>query len=601
MKKFKMHVLLICYLAMLFPLGAHAQISKYTSSSTTIQTGPINPIGPGPGPIPVTCPTPGVSASSVYSTLTTSSTTLCASNSPSSASATAQFSIVTNSNVLLRIAFQLYRGTSGGYTSLGVFCNNTSGSMFNASNSGQVLTDAISLSGSLFNTSGNYYTIPLVQYYCSSDNTWKTVTTGNSSNIVIMSILPQNASNNFSLNGLQNTGTIPVLNQCPSALQNLIMHNITTGSISNYQIKIEKSTNGISYAAPIASTLFTTSSMPSAIDLNALFGSNLTNKYTGYLRVSLCVNASGQCDNGLYVKSQVFQIQSIAAQAEYYFNRTVGNGINNNKLDRVSSLPITTPMPGINGTQTTPMFNFVYNIGNSPGWQGATTAGINNIVTNGNWSFKVYEVDGNTGVRKSQIIGATTYTAPDISYYNGGSSSSPLTFLFNSYSKTFDPTFSTNFYVDPNSNFGDGDVFFRSYYVWAKSNGASALSAFSAKTWCCEFSVSVNGCTISNKSYFKIASNYSLAFGQNAKMKNPNIENNFNVFPNPTTGEVTIQFASTNNNAISIIDNMGKIVKRIEAINSSVYKLDISDLVNGIYFYDAISNDQNYQGKIIKQ
>ena len=593
-----MHVLMICYLAMLFPLGAHAQISKFTSSSTTIQTGPINPIGPGPGPIPVTCPTPGVSASSVYSTLTTSSTTLCASNSPSSASATAQFSIVTNSNVLLRIAFQLYRGTSGSYTSLGVFCNNTSGSMFNASNSGQVLTDAISLSGSLFNTSGNYYTIPLVQYYCSSDNTWKTVTTGNSSNIVIMSILPQNASNNFSLNGLQNTGTIPVLNQCPSAIQNLIMHNITTGSISNYQIKIEKSTDNISYAAPIASTLFTTSSMPSAIDLNALFGSNLTNTYTGYLRVSLCINASGQCDNGLYVKSQVFQISSITTLTDYNAKRTTdqANGIPDDKKPLQKILPISTVMP--TGSTTT---QFRINLSKTQGWQGATSAGINNIVTNGNWSFKVYEVDGNTGVRKSQIIGSTTYTAPDISYYNGGSSSSPLSFLFNSYSKTFDPTYSTNFNVDPNSNFSDGDAFFRSYYVWAKSNGASALSAFSAKTWCCEFSVSVNGCTISNKSYFKIASNYSLAFGQNAKMKNPNTENNFNVFPNPTTGEVTIQFASTNNNAISIIDNMGKIVKRIEAINSSVYKLDISDLVNGIYFYDAISNDQNYQGKIIKQ
>jgi len=593
MKKIKMHVLLICYLAMLFPLGAHAQISSVNSNILT-QTGRIKPIGPGPGPLPMNCKTPSLSASSVYSTLTTSSTTLCASNSPSSASATAQFSIVTNSNVLLRIAFQLYRGTSGGYTSLGVFCNNTSGSMFNASNSGQVLTDAISLSGSLFNTSGNYYTIPLVQYYCSSDNTWKTVTTGNSSNIVIMSILPQNASNNFSLNGLQNTGTIPVLNQCPSALQNLIMHNITTGSISNYQIKIEKSTNGISYAAPIASSLFTTSSMPSTIDLNALFGSNLTNTYTGYLRVSLCVNASGQCDNGLYVKSQVFQIQSIITQTDYFANRNINTNqnINDNKKPIQTNLVFSAMPTGINITQ------FKDNLNLKSGWQGATTAGINNIVTNGDWTIKVYEVDAN-GSRKTQVISGTTFIAPDIAYTSGNGSAIGSV-LFGSISKGFNSSALSSFYVDQATDFSDGLYYFRDYYVWAKSQGVAVLNFFSSKIYCCEFSTTYNGCISVNKSYFKIAST-SLNGGQNAKMNNPNTENNFNVFPNPTTGEVTIQFASTNNNAISIIDNMGKIVKRIEAINSSVYKLDISDLINGIYFYDAISNDQNYQGKIIKQ
>jgi hypothetical protein len=417
-----------------------------------------------------------------------------------------------------------------------------------------------------------------------------------------MSILPQNASNNFSLNGLQNTGTIPVLNQCPSALQNLIMDNITTGSISNYQIKIEKSTDNISYAAPIASTLFTTSSMPSAIDLNALFGSNLTNTYTGYLRVSLCVNASGQCDNGLYVKSQVFQISSITTLTDYNAKRTTdqANGIPDDKKPLQKILPISTVMP--TGSTIT---QFRINLNKTQGWQGATSAGINNIVTNGNWSLSVYEVDGTTGIRKTQVIGTTTYTAPNIAS-TSGTTNTATALTFGDYSKAFNSASPTTFYVDQATNFTDGLYYFRDYYVWAKSQGVTALAAFSAKTYCCEFSATYNGCLSVNKSYFRIAST-ALNGGENARMKNPNTDVDFNLYPNPTTGLVNIQFASITKNSIIVIDNMGKIVKKVENINTSIYKslnggaysnmlnngADLTTTLNGIYGFRTSSNDSH--------
>ena len=594
MKKIKMHVLLICYLAMLFPLAAHAQISSINSSIFT-QTGQTNPVGPGPGPLPMDCPMPSVSASSVYSTLTTSSVTLCAPNTPSSASASAKFTILTNNNVTLRIAFQLYKGTSGGYSSLGIYCNNSSSVFFNASNSGQTLTDAVSISGGVFNTSGNYYIVPLVQFYCTLDNSWKTITSGNSSNIVTISILPQNTANNFYLNGLQNTGTIPVLNQCPSAIQNLIMHNITTGLISSYQIKIEKSTNGITFSAPINSAIVNATSVPSSIDLNTLFGANLLNTYTGYLRITLVVTASGQCDNGTFTIAQVFQISSVTTQTDYSARNKLSFCGTNIKTPQFT-LPISTTMPTVESA-----------LCSSIGWQGARFTGITNVrVDPGNtWRIQVYEVSNTTWApvvplvaptRQTRVYNNITYTAPNIVDYTGTNSFNGE-ISFNDNSIAFDIT------KPPFYNGASGGLdYFRTFYT-------SAVSALANRVFCVEFSVSVpNGsstCDVKKYSFFKVVTSANAVnwkttsnqsgFDQIAEVK-PSL------YPNPVGNFLYFNdFDFSKNSNINIFDLTGKNMISIENLNINRAGIGVSQLSKGIYYYSILNNGTTYNGKFIKE
>lgn len=595
-----MHVLLICYLAMLFPHAAHAQISCINSSIFT-QTGQTNPVGPGPGPLPMDCPVPSVSASSVYSTLTTSSVTLCAPNTPSSASASAKFTILTNNNVTLRIAFQLYKGTSGGYSSLGIYCNSSSSVFFNASNSGQTLTDAVSISGGVFNTSGNYYIVPLVQFYCTLDNSWKTITSGNSSNIVTISILPQNTANNFYLNGLQNTGTIPVLNQCPSAIQNLIMHNITTGLISSYQIKIEKSTNGITFSAPINSAIVNATSVPSSIDLNTLFGANLLNTYTGYLRITLVVTASGQCDNGTFTTAQVFQIVTASSQADFYMYKSSSlcastyTFIGGANCKALTNSPAAIPL-------TMPTTNAI--LCGTPGWQGANSAGISNIDVTGtnSWTLKVYEVNTTTGVRLNG--------APDINSYIGSGDNFSGGIRFNDNSIDFDNT--QPFYASTGTPINNN--YFYYYYNWIlglpATQKTTEFANFRAKTWCVELNVvTSSGCTITNKSFFKIANNGQLS-GALWKTTPNNTDdlvdfeedNNPVIYPVPAQNFITIENAILFNDAnLEIYDLNGKLVKVENNLREINRKVDVTNLASGVYFYKLFNNGKLFNGKLIKQ
>jgi hypothetical protein len=77
-----------------------------------------------------------------------------------------------------------------------------------------------------------------------------------------------------------------------------------------------------------------------------------------------------------------------------------------------------------------------------------------------------------------------------------------------------------------------------------------------------------------------------------------NIQNSlFQVYPNPNNGEFMISTNSDMN--LSIVNNLGEIVKQVSFNAANNYKASISNLANGIYFIVDQNNDQPIKQKII--
>lgn len=77
-------------------------------------------------------------------------------------------------------------------------------------------------------------------------------------------------------------------------------------------------------------------------------------------------------------------------------------------------------------------------------------------------------------------------------------------------------------------------------------------------------------------------------------------QNGFSVFPNPTTGIITIQTGKADDlvQQFSIADASGRVV--FAATNTKRY-INISHLPKGLYLYTATTNKQTYTGKLVKQ
>ncbi len=75
--------------------------------------------------------------------------------------------------------------------------------------------------------------------------------------------------------------------------------------------------------------------------------------------------------------------------------------------------------------------------------------------------------------------------------------------------------------------------------------------------------------------------------------------NQIKTFPNPATDYVSIENDQLRLKQINIFDIKGKLVKQIEP-NSSIVKIDISDLSRGQYIFSFETNDNIIQKKIIK-
>lgn len=74
------------------------------------------------------------------------------------------------------------------------------------------------------------------------------------------------------------------------------------------------------------------------------------------------------------------------------------------------------------------------------------------------------------------------------------------------------------------------------------------------------------------------------------------------VYPNPTTGKLTLISGRDMKNArIRIVNAGGQLVAEKTSISGTSYSLDISYLVNGVYFMDVYENNKVIRTRIVKQ
>lgn len=74
------------------------------------------------------------------------------------------------------------------------------------------------------------------------------------------------------------------------------------------------------------------------------------------------------------------------------------------------------------------------------------------------------------------------------------------------------------------------------------------------------------------------------------------------IYPNPTTGSVSIPLSTDDKNVeVTITDNLGKQVAKTSNLELSHGELNMETLPAGIYFYTIIKNNTSYKGKIVKQ
>jgi len=74
--------------------------------------------------------------------------------------------------------------------------------------------------------------------------------------------------------------------------------------------------------------------------------------------------------------------------------------------------------------------------------------------------------------------------------------------------------------------------------------------------------------------------------------------NNFYVYPNPTSSQITISNIQSSISSITIIDVMGKTVKNVVPINNTII---VSDLINGLYFMQIKTEKGIANTKFIKK
>jgi hypothetical protein len=93
--------------------------------------------------------------------------------------------------------------------------------------------------------------------------------------------------------------------------------------------------------------------------------------------------------------------------------------------------------------------------------------------------------------------------------------------------------------------------------------------------------------------YFNIS--YSKPSGLNDLM-----ENNLNIYPNPVTNKINIEtMLDLQNVTLKIVNSLGEIVMKKQLISDTGF--DVSNLKNGVYFLNIVSNNYTVFRKFIKQ
>ncbi len=390
----------------------------------------------------------------------------------------------------------------------------------------------------------------------------------------------------------------PLLYRCGD--EPLVLTFNTTGTLSGYDVKVTKgsiSTGDVFTPAGGADNYTFTES-------GSIFATTVTLMPASFVPTSFVgsdwkIEVTPKTPCGLGGTSvSYFKTQNATIIANYhayrYINTAVGIGDNNKPLQTTPA--ITSSMPS--GASIS-AFKDALNA--AIGWQGASTAGITGISTSGDWEFRSYEADVTTGERKAYSgVPVADYA------YKSGSSSTTGDFDIAGSSKGFDD--SQPNYIDESTNFVDGLEYLREYYTWAYGEGPSELAAFSAKVWCAEFSVTtLTGCTVVNKSYFRIANN-GLLNGRTAKTTDNQlepIEEEFaaiRLFPNPASKSIIIELPYSNEpSEILLMDNSGRKIFKNNDLHSGKNELNIENLPSGIYFYEININNSIKHGKLVKQ
>jgi hypothetical protein len=130
-------------------------------------------------------------------------------------------------------------------------------------------------------------------------------------------------------------------------------------------------------------------------------------------------------------------------------------------------------------------------------------------------------------------------------------------------------------------------------YTWNTSATSSAITVtLNISTSYNVVGTSTNGCTNSNSVTILVTT--CTGIGNSSS----NIQDlSFQVYPNPSNGEFTISTDSDMN--LSIVNNLGQVVKEISINSSNNYKASVSNLANGIYFVVGKNNDQLIKTKIV--
>jgi len=76
------------------------------------------------------------------------------------------------------------------------------------------------------------------------------------------------------------------------------------------------------------------------------------------------------------------------------------------------------------------------------------------------------------------------------------------------------------------------------------------------------------------------------------------LENQIKLYPNPTSGAITLELGTLNLDLIRVVDSRGRVVREITACESNC-RIDISDAVDGVYQLVFITSDGVYLTKSV--
>jgi len=76
-------------------------------------------------------------------------------------------------------------------------------------------------------------------------------------------------------------------------------------------------------------------------------------------------------------------------------------------------------------------------------------------------------------------------------------------------------------------------------------------------------------------------------------------ENDFSIYPNPTSGEINIVQNSTDAEYIEIFNTLGELIYQNNSVTKGTILIDLSHFEKGIYFIHIGSYDNSFAKRII--